>query len=111
MILKAILSKAGLPLLIGVGGFFGGQVFQAKFLKPAIQVETKTCPEPAPCICNPPAVSVQPFEVEKMKNLRNFTYQPSYSGSISVAGVDSAFVKRAIREAIREELNRKPVPR
>jgi hypothetical protein len=109
IIAKALFSKIGLPLLIAGGGFFGGMMFQGKVMKPKIEIPA--CPPCPQVTCNPPAVSVQPFEVEKMKNLRNFTYQPSYSGSISVAGVDSAFVKRAIREAIREELNRKPAPR
>lgn len=104
MILKAILSKAGLPLLIGVGSFFGGMVFQGKVMKPNIEVPA--CPPCPQVTCNPPAVSVQPFEVEKMKNLRNFTYQPSYSGSISVSGVDSAFVKRVIRETIQQEFKK-----
>lgn len=106
MILKTILAKAGLPLLIGLGGFFGGQVFQAKVLKPKINVETKVCPEPAPCICNPPAVEVQSFDVNKIKNMRSFTYSPQFQGSIQVAGVDSTALRRMIRESLQEELKR-----
>lgn len=100
----AILTKIGVPLLIAGGGFFGGMMFQGKVMKPNITVPA--CPPCPQVTCNPPAVSVQPFDVEKIKNLRTFTYQPSYSGSISVAGVDSAFVKRAIREAVQEEFKK-----
>lgn len=54
------------------------------------------CPTPPP----PPTVQVQPFDVEKIKNLREFTYAPKFTGSISVAGVDSSSVRIFIEESV-----------
>lgn len=80
---------------------FGGGMFTMKQL-------TRDCPQAPPCICAAcpePTVSVQPFDVEKIKNLRSFTYSPNYSGSIQVAGVDSVSVRRWIERAIGEALS------
>ena len=98
-----LLSKLGLPVLVAVVSFIGGITFQAKYLdKPCPSVK---CPSIPDCICNPPAVSIQPFDVNKIKNLKNFSYSPNFSGSISVSGVDSGFVKKAIDESITRALN------
>lgn len=62
--------------------------------------EQEPCPD---CICDcpePPTVSVQPFEVDKIKGLRSFQYSPQFSGHISVAGVDSASVRKMITESV-----------
>lgn len=55
------------------------------------------CPD---CYCPEPTVSVQPFEVEKIKGLREFVYSPQFSGSISVAGVDSTALRRMIDQSM-----------
>jgi hypothetical protein len=101
-----LLSKLGLPLLVAGGGFMGGMMFQGKVLKPNIKVETVTCPEAAPCICNPPAVEVQSFDVNKIKNMRSFTYAPQFQGSIQVAGVDSTALRNMIRQSIQQEFKK-----
>lgn len=49
----------------------------------------------------PPTVSVQPFEVEKIKGLREFVYSPQFTGSIEVAGVDSTSIRRMIDDAFK----------
>lgn len=107
MIWTTILAKAGpflsrnaVPMVLAAA-CFGGGMFTMKKL-------TRDCPEAPPCICAAcpePTVAVQPFDVEKIKNLKSFTYSPQYSGSIRVAGVDSAAVRRYIRQAIDEALS------
>lgn len=57
-------------------------------------------PEQPDCVCPEPTVSVQPFEVEKIKGLKEFVYSPQFTGSISVSGVDSLSVKRMINTSI-----------
>jgi hypothetical protein len=95
-----LLEKLLAPLLICSVGFAGGIAFQQKVLnEPAM---TQQCPA---CNC-PEAVSIQPFEVEKMKNLRNFTYTPQFTGTVSVAGVDSATVRKYIDESVMKAFER-----
>jgi hypothetical protein len=92
-----ILSKFALPLLIFVFGSIAGIGVQQKVLNEKVRF-----PEPVPCPpCNcPEAVSIQPFDVQKMKNLKEFSYSPQFSGSVSVAGVDSATVRKYIEQSI-----------
>lgn len=92
--LGAATGKIVFPLVLGVVAGIGLQqkVFDKKITFP----EPKPCPA---CIC-PEAVSVQPFDVEKIKNLRNFTYAPQFTGSVSVAGVDSMSIRRYIHESV-----------
>lgn len=89
-------SKLLAPLLILSGGIVSGIAVQQKILNPKPVVDKK-CPD---CNCPAQAVSVQPFEVEKIKNLKAFTYAPEFTGSISVAGVDSAAIRRYIDQAV-----------
>lgn len=95
MIWKALLTKTGLPIIAAIGIFAGGIFTQKKFL-------TRECPDcvPPACNCPAPSVSVQPFDVDKIKNLKAFTYSPQFTGAISVAGVDSVAIKRYIEEAV-----------
>lgn len=92
-----ILTKFGTPILLVVIGAGLGTIFQ---MKSNINKLSK-CPD---CVCprcpDPPTVSVQPFDVEKIKNLKAFTYSPGFTGSISVAGVDSTSIKRYIDQAV-----------
>ncbi|HMG94360.1 MAG TPA: hypothetical protein VK589_30075 [Chryseolinea sp.] len=93
-----ILPKIIAPLAILAFGMVAGIGVQQKvFSSPPEQVVDMKCPD---CICPQSAVSVQPFEVEKIKNLKAFTYSPEFTGSISVAGVDSIAIKRYIDHAV-----------
>lgn len=99
--LGAATGKIVFPLVLGVVAGIGLQqkVFDKKITFP----EPKPCPA---CIC-PEAVSVQPFDVEKIKNLRNFTYAPQFTGSVSVAGVDSTSVRKYIEGTINKHFDKK----
>lgn len=93
---SVLLTKFGVPILALSIGAIAGIGIQQKMLneKPA------ACPS---CNCPPcpePTVSVQPFDVEKIKNLKTFTYSPGFTGSISVAGVDSTSVRKYIENAV-----------
>ena len=100
MIWTSILAKIGPPAVLAAA-CFGAGMFTMKKL-------TRDCPPVPACICAAcpePTVAVQPFDVDKIKNLKSFTYSPQYSGSIRVAGVDSAAVKRYIIDAVNEALS------
>lgn len=88
-------TKLGIPLLIFALGGIGGMFLQHKVFAPKIEIPA--CPD---CSCPEPTVSVQPFDVEKIKGLREFNYSPQFTGSVSLNGVDSAAVKRFIDEAV-----------
>lgn len=47
-----------------------------------------------------PTVSVQPFDVEKIKGVKHFEYKPEFTGSISVAGVDSTAIRKMIDASV-----------
>lgn len=96
-------TKIGLPLLVLVLGAIGGIGLQQKVLAPHQEkidyarienIIKSATPPPAP------AVSVQPFDVNKIKNLKSFTYSPDFTGSVSIAGVDSAAMKKYIEDAV-----------
>lgn len=99
ILFKTLLTKIGTPAILAAVVFAGGMFTQKKF--------TRDCPDciPPACNCPQPTVSVQPFDVEKIKNLKQFTYQPAFTGSISVAGVDSTAIKRYIDNAITKSLS------
>lgn len=98
----AIFSKGIAPLLFIAAGAIAGIGFQQKVLNP----KPVPCPQPPACVCPPQtAVSVQPFDVQKIKNLRAFTYQPEYNGVITVAGVDSTVIKKYISDAVVRAFN------
>lgn len=92
-----ISSKLLAPLLILLFGMGAGIGIQQKVFNPRHTPAPLPCPD---CNCPAQAVSVQPFEVEKIKNLKAFTYSPAFTGSISVAGVDSTAIKRYIDQAV-----------
>lgn len=70
-----------------------------------------------PCLCEPTdygqiggivekaleANAVQPFDVEKIKNVKGFSYAPQYH-TVMEAGKDTAFLRTVIENAIRKEL-------
>ena len=48
------------------------------------------------------ANAVQPFDVEKIKNVKGFTYAPQYHTVMDV-GKDTAFLRTVIENALRQE--------
>lgn len=95
----AIFSKGLGPMLLIAAGVVGGVGLQQRVFNKSLPCPQ--CPPAPACVCPPQtAVSVQPFDVQKMKNIRAFTYQPEYKGVISVAGVDSLTIKKYISDAV-----------
>lgn len=96
----SIFSKGLAPVLLISAGVIGGVGLQQRVFS-AKPLPCPQCPPAPACICPPQtSVSVQPFDVQKMKNIRAFTYQPEYKGVISVAGIDSTAIKRYISDAV-----------
>lgn len=85
--------------LIAICGVVGGIAFDRKVLSPDI-------PECPACNCPEPTVSIQPFDVDKIKGVKAFNYSPQFLGNISVAGVDSVGLSRMIDRAIDQSLNK-----
>jgi hypothetical protein len=106
MIFSAVISKFGLPVIIAGAGLVAGIGLQQKVLneKPA------ACPQCPSCFCPKPTVSVQPFDVEKLKNIKTFTYSPDFTGSVSVAGVDSSSIRKYIDIAVTKAFEKYIVP-
>jgi hypothetical protein len=107
--IAAFFAKFGLPAFVLLFGVTIGIGVQQKVLghKPTappeidyarIQKMITNIPQPT--------VSVQPFAVDKFKNLKTFTYSPAFTGSISVAGVDSASIRRYIEEAVTKAIEK-----
>lgn len=96
-----LLAKLGsfLPVVVVLlAGVLGGvSLDRLAFRDPPVQ-----CPQCPACHCPEPAVSVQPFEMEKMKGVKEFNYMPEFTGNISVAGVDSTMIKKYLDEAVRK---------
>jgi len=90
------IAKWALVIVISAAG---GMAFHAKVLMP----EIPACPA---CNCPEPTVSVQPFDVDKIKGVKSFNYSPQFSGSISVAGVDSTALRKMIDRAIDQSLSK-----
>src|SRR5690242_16522625 len=100
-----IISKIGVPALFVLGGVVAGVGLQQRVLS-AKPVPCPQCPPAPACICPPQtAVSVQPFDVQKIKNLKAFTYQPEYHGVITVAGVDSTVIRKYVTSAVDRAFN------
>lgn len=93
--MNVLFGKAGLSAILVVAGMVAGIFLQQKVLNPKIEIPT--CPS---CSCPEPTVSVQPFDVEKIKGIKSFNYSPQYTGNISVAGVDSASVRKWIEHSV-----------
>lgn len=98
----AVLKKLVGPLALVLVGIVAGSFGTLKLQKPP---EYK-CPD---CNCPEPTVSVQPFDVDKIKGLRSFVYTPQFSGSIRVAGVDSTALRKMI-DASMEKAMQKYMP-
>lgn len=94
--LNVVLTKFGIPLVIAAAGVVGGIGLQQKVFNP----KPVACPACPSCHCPEPTVSVQPFDVEKLKNIKTFTYAPDFKGSVSVAGVDSTSIRKYIEAAV-----------
>lgn len=99
--LKSVLTNIGLPGVLAAIIFAAGMWTQHKLTRACPECNCE-CPE-----CPQPTVSIQPFDVEKIKNLKQFHYSPEFTGSISVAGIDSSSIKRYINEAIQETCGEK----
>ncbi len=94
-----IITKFGLPIIVAFASFTGGMITMTKMQKP---VSIPDCPS---CICPEPTVSIQPFDVDKVKGVKNFNYAPQFSGSISVAGVDSTALRKMIDGCLNRALD------
>lgn len=68
--------------------FLAGLVFDSKFL-------TKPCPSCPEIPACPPqtAIDLQSFDVQKIKNIKTFTYSPSISGTIIVVADSTTYKK------------------
>jgi hypothetical protein len=103
--MTALFSKIALPLLILVAGMVAGIGVQQKILDKKSEgvdygrIDQMIFAQIAR-IPKPEAVSVQPFDVEKIKNLKSFSYAPQFTGSVSVAGVDSTSIRKYIDQAV-----------
>src|SRR5690349_20638874 len=97
LMLKSIaFGKFGLAALLFAAGIIGGIVGNQMLLtKPIPDCVCAACPG-----CPQPTVSVQPFDVEKIKGLREFNYSPNYIGNIAVNGVDSSAVHKWIERSV-----------
>jgi hypothetical protein len=89
---KLIGNIAGYLVAVVIG-VVAGIGMQQKLFAP----EIPQCPA---CICPEPTVSVQPFDVDKIRGIKEFNYAPQFSGSISVAGVDSTALRKMFDKSI-----------
>jgi hypothetical protein len=96
--ISALIGKFAPLLLVLCLGGVGGMFLQHKvFSDPVVVPECPSCPD---CNCPNPTVSVQPFEVDKIKGLKEFIYSPQYTGNIAVNGVDSSSVHKWITQSV-----------
>lgn len=98
--MTALLKKLLGPVALVLVGIVGGAFVTMKMQKPV------TVPAAPDCICPEPSVSVQPFDVDKIKGVKSFVYQPQFSGSIQVAGVDSTALRKMIDKSMDEAFQR-----
>jgi hypothetical protein len=102
-----ILTKFGVPLLLVAAGTVAGIGIQQKILN----AKPTECPA---CICPKcpelPTLAMQPFDMQKMKRVKEFNYSPAFTGSITVAGVDSVSIRKYINEAVAEAFEKNIVP-
>ena len=77
---------------------------------PYFRKEIRVTAPQAKCVCPEPKVTVQPFDVDKIKNLKTFSYSPQFQGTISMSGVDSIrlsqIVSAAVEKSVRETLQK-----
>lgn len=111
-IAKLATSLPSIGWALAIGGFFmvAGIGVQQKVLNPkpetvdyseirgivrdVVKSELKNIPKPEP------TVPIQPFDVDKIKNLKTFTYSPNFSGNVAVNGIDSAAVHRWVEHSV-----------
>jgi len=94
-------------LVLSVGMTLG-IVLEQKVLS-ADPVAVPPCPD---CKCPEPTVAVQPFDFEgKIKGVKTINYSPQFSGSISVAGVDSTALEKMIERSMQKSFDRFNVKR
>jgi hypothetical protein len=103
--MNAIVTKILIGALVAAISGFGGYILNDKLEKP---IPSCVCPQP---VCPEPTVSVQPFDVEKIKGVKSFNYSPQFTGSISVAGVDSTRLKQIIQHSVDESLQKYVKPK
>jgi hypothetical protein len=102
--MNVLLGKLVIPIVIFVFGAVGGMFLQQKVFAPRpekfdySQVRAIIATE----IKNiaPPTVSVQPFDADQLRRVKEFNYSPQFSGSVNVVGVDSSLVQKYIDEAV-----------
>jgi hypothetical protein len=102
--ITALMAKAGTYVAIfAIGGLLSLMVEHKLFtnkpdnidykqIRAMVAEEIKSIPAPT--------VSVQPFDVEKIKGLKQFNYAPQFTGSVSVAGVDSTALRKMIDASV-----------
>lgn len=102
MITSALFGKAGLTIALIGAGLVGGIFVQQKVLndKKIDYDEIRGIVSQELGKVPPPTVSVQPFDVDKIKGLKEFNYSPNYTGNIAVNGVDSSAVRRWIEQSV-----------
>lgn len=102
--MNALVSKLFFPLLIFVFGGIGGMFLQHKVFAPPVEkfdyTKVQSIMNEVVKNISPPTVSVQPFDADQLKRVKEFNYSPQFSGSVNVVGVDSALVKKYIEQAV-----------
>jgi hypothetical protein len=102
--MKMLIIQILLALALGITA---GMALESWLEKPPVC----NCPDPNIKVgCPEPRVEVQPFDVEKIKNVRGFTYAPTFTGNVS-ADMDTASVRRMIREEIQNAAREPQVPK
>ena len=97
----SLLSKFSVPVILFLVGTVAGIYLQEKVIARECKLE---CPKPPDCNCPKATVQMQPFDVEKMKNIKGFTYSPQYSDNITLAGADTNQLKTIIEKSIQKAL-------
>lgn len=104
----AILSKIGFPVLFIVAGSVGGMFLQSKLQKKPEPVDYVKINQMIVTTINQafenhpsPAVSIQPFDADQLKKVKEFNYNPTFSGNITIA-TDSVALNKAIANAVQQ---------
>jgi len=97
----SLLSKFSVPVVLFLVGTLAGIYLQEKVIARECKLE---CPKAPDCNCPAPTVQMQPFEVDKMKNIKGFTYSPQYSGNISIGGADTTRLREIVEKSITKAL-------
>lgn len=103
--LTPLFARFAYPVIMLMIGTLSGIYLQEKVLSKECRFE---CPKIPEMKCPAPTIQMQPFEVEKMKNIKGFTYSPQYSGNISIAGSDTTHLREIIESSIAKALKSNP---